>query len=198
MPSILTKLVLSCSVPVVAAGLATAFAPAAAAEVVNLAPHELTFESPDGPTFVVGSTGESIDKVPPLNAAGTVREVFLSGSSYTRSPVAGTLSVGYHVGCAVDLQGMNFGIGPDYDGTPDPTDLGPTASISVLPGTVAEVPIAKKDVVPGASARINMRDIHLVINNCIGPAVIRQYTMMQVYTDQISDMGVVYGDPLWI
>ncbi|MEV0358065.1 MspA family porin [Nocardia sp. NPDC050697] len=198
MPSILAKLVLSCSVPAVAAGLAIAFAPAATAEVVNLAPHELTFESPDGPTFVVGSTGESIDKVPPLNAAGTVREVYISGSSYTQSPASGSLSVGYHVGCAVDLQGLGFGIGPDDDGNPDITDLGFNASVSVTPGKVAEVQLAKKDVVPGASARINMRDIHLVINGCVGPAVIRQYTLMQVYTDQISDMGVVYGDPLWI
>ncbi|MFC8525774.1 MspA family porin [Nocardia sp. NPDC057227] len=181
-----------------AAGLAATFAPPALAEVVNLAPHELTFESPDGPTFVVGSSDESIDKVPPLNAAGTVREVYISGSSYTRSPAAGTLAVGYHVGCAVDLQGINAGIGPDDDGDPDWTDIGLTASVSVRPGTIAEVPLAKKDVVAGASARINMRDVHLVINGCIGPAVIRQYTTMQVYTDQISDMGAVYGDPLWI
>lgn len=198
MPSILAKLALSCSVSVAAAGLATTFAPPAVAEVVNMAPHELTFESPDGPTFVVGSSGESIDKVPPLNAAGTVREVYISGSSYTSSPASGTLSVGYHVGCAVDLQGINAGIGPDLDETPDPTDLGLNASVSVRPGSIADVQLAKKDVVPGANARINMRDIHLVINGCIGPAVIRQYTMMQVYTDQVSDMGVVYGDPLWI
>lgn len=166
-------------------------------------PHEKTFASPGGPTFVVGSEGESIDKVPPLNASGTVREVFISGSSYTRSdaPSGGTLAVGYHVGCAVELQGGAVGVGPNAylnPGLLDQEDLGPTVSVNVGPGSVSDVPLLTKEVVSGVPARIMMRDVHLVVNGCIGPAVVRQYTLMQLHTDSLDDIGVVYGDPLWI
>lgn len=168
-----------------------------------MAPHEKTFTSPGGPTFVVGSQDELINKVPPLNASGGVREVFVSGSAYTRSdaPSGGTLMVGYHVGCAVELQGGGAGLGPTAylnPGMLSQEDLGPTVSVNVAPGSVSDVPLLKKDAVSGVPARINMRDIHLVVNGCIGPAVVRQYALMQLHTDSLDDVGVVYGDPLWI
>ncbi|MEU6560476.1 MspA family porin [Nocardia nova] len=166
-------------------------------------PHEKTFTSPGGPTFVVGSQDESINKVPPLNVSGTVREVFVSGSSYTRSdaPSGGTLMVGYHVGCAVELQGGAVGLGPTAyldPGMYSQEDLGPSVQVNVAPGSVSDVPLLKKEAVTGVPARITMRDIHLVVNGCIGPAVVRQYTLMQLHTDSLDDVGVVYGDPLWI
>ncbi|WP_084513470.1 MspA family porin [Nocardia mikamii] len=57
---------------------------------------------------------------------------------------------------------------------------------------------AEEGAVSGVPARIVMRDIHLVVNGCIGRAVVRQYTLMQLHTDSLDDVGVVYGDPLWI
>lgn len=173
------------------------------AEVVPMAPHEKTFTSPDGPTFVLGHQDELIDKVPPLNASGAVREVFISESAYTRSDSAsgGTLMVGYHVGCAVELSGASVGESPTAYINPSQfgqTDLGPTVSVNVAPGSVKDVPLIKKDAVKGVPARVNLRDVHLVINGCIGPAVVRQYAVMQLHTDELDDMGVVYGDPLWI
>lgn len=167
-------------------------APGVHAEVVYMAPHEKIFAAEGGPAFVVGHSGETVNKVPPLNASGTVREVFVSGTAYSSvgEGGGGELHVGYHVGCAVELTGASGGAGVTYDS--------PGYSIGIAPGEVADVPLVDKDIVPGVPGRVVYHDVHLVINGCIGPAVIRQYTEIQMKSDAVDERGVVYGDPLWI
>ncbi|WP_328387274.1 MspA family porin [Nocardia sp. NBC_00416] len=167
-------------------------APSANAEIVYMAPHEKTFQSADGPTFVVGNTGETVNKVPPLNASGTVREVFLSGTAYSSVDAGsgGELQVGYHVGCAVELTGGSGGAGV--------TAESPGYTVGIEPGEVIDVPLVDKEIVPGVPGRVVYHDVHLVVNGCIGPAVIRQYTEIQMKSDAVDERGVVYGDPLWI
>ncbi|MGW0180296.1 MspA family porin [Nocardia sp. NPDC003345] len=183
----------SCAVGVVCAAAASlAAAPAGHAEVVSLAPHEKTFQSAGGPVFVVGSRDELVNKVPPLNLSGAVREVFLSGVAYSSvdSGAGGELEVGYHVGCWAEFTGANLGTGTTQE------SLG--LDVSVLPGQVVEAPLVEKTIVPGVPGRIVYHDVHLVINGCIGPAVVRQYARIQMKSDAVDEQGVVYGDPLWI
>ncbi|MEU4314356.1 MspA family porin [Nocardia sp. NPDC024068] len=183
----------SCAMGVVCSVAASlAAAPAGNAEVVSLPPHEKTFQSVDGPVFVVGHRDELVDKVPPLNLAGTVREVFLSGVAYSSvdSGAGGELHVGYHVGCWAEFTGASAGTGTTQE------SLG--LEVSVLPGQVVDVPLVEKTIVPGVPGRVAYHDVHLVINGCIGPAVVRQYAEIQMKSDAVDERGVVYGDPLWI
>lgn len=177
---------------VLAVVASVATAPAGNAEVVSLPPHEKSFQSADGPVFVVGSRDELVNKVPPLNLAGTVREVFLSGVAYSAVDTGegGELHVGYHVGCWAEFTGANAGTGTTQE------SLG--LDVSVLPGQVVDVPLVEKTIVPGVPGRVSYHDVHLVINGCIGPAVVRQYAEIQMKSDAVDERGVVYGDPLWI
>ncbi len=166
-------------------------APAGHAEVVYLPPHEKAFHTDGGPTLVVGHRDEQIDKVPPLNASGTVRELFVSGVAYSSvDSGGGELEVGYHVGCAVELTGSS--------GRGSVTSGPGGFSVGVVPGQVADVELIKKKIESGVPGQVVYHDVHLVINGCIGPAVIRQYTQIQAKSNDIDEYGVVYGDPLWI
>ncbi|MGI5216850.1 MspA family porin [Nocardia sp. CA-290969] len=167
-------------------------APAGNAEVVYLPPHEKTFHSEGGPTFVVGHRNETINKVLPLNASGTVREVFLSGEAYSSVDWGGggDLRVGYHVGCAVELNNASA--------HGSATSTSGSISVGIGPGQVADVELMKKKIVSDVPGRLIYHDVHLVVNGCIGPAVIRQYAEIQMKSDKVDEVGVVYGDPLWI
>lgn len=187
----------------------------AQADVVTLDPHERTFQSAFG-SFTVGNQNETINRIPPLNMVGTSREALVSNVAYGRvSGVAGgSLKTGYHVGCSVNLNNGTAGLagqanlGPPWGVgvPPNPTTLGggtpwsitPSANLNLAPGEIKEVPVADKDLLPGGTVSIVVRDFHITVNSCAGPVSIREYTYVYAKSATVDDSGAVFGDPIWL
>ncbi|MGX1807819.1 MspA family porin [Nocardia sp. NPDC055321] len=186
-------------------GAAICLAPPAQAEIITMAPHERTYESPFG-SFTVGNRDEVINRIPPLNQMGTTRESLVNSAAYGRidGMAGGVLKTGYHVGCAVAIGIGTLGVtsaeplGLNPDNPTFSVDPGPLATINLTPGEVKEIPIAEKDLAPGVMGTIMIRDFHIVVNACTGPVTIRQYTYLYAKSAEVDDSGAVFGDPTWL
>lgn len=187
------------------AGAAICLAPPAPAEIITMAPHERTYESPFG-SFTVGNRDEVINRIAPLNQMGTTRESLVNSAAYGRidGMAGGVLKTGYHVGCAVAIGIGTLGVtsaeplGLNPDNPTFSVDPGPLATINLTPGEVKEIPIAEKDLAPGVMGTIMIRDFHIVVNACTGPVTIRQYTYLYAKSAEVDDSGAVFGDPTWL
>ncbi|ATL66979.1 MspA family porin [Nocardia terpenica] len=192
---------------VVAAAGALCHAPAAHAEVQRMPPHEKTFASAFG-TFTVGTTNETVDRIPPLNMVATTREALVGYVSYGRvnGGAGGALKTGYHVGCAVTIQNGSMAFNPQpslgFGGSPTMPNgsllLSPTVAVNVAPGEVKEVAVAEKALIPNQVVQTVIRDFHIVVNGCTGPVTIRQFTYLFAKSPQVDDSGAVFGDPTWL
>ncbi|MGV9415091.1 MspA family porin [Nocardia sp. NPDC003693] len=186
-------------------GAAICLAPPAPAEIITMAPHERTYESPFG-SFTVGNRDEVINRIAPLNQMGTTRESLVNSAAYGRidGMAGGVLKTGYHVGCAVAIGIGTLGVtsaeplGLNPDNPTFSVDPGPLATINLTPGEVKEIPIAEKDLAPGVMGTIMIRDFHIVVNACTGPVTIRQYTYLYAKSAEVDDSGAVFGDPTWL
>ncbi|MGN2640303.1 MspA family porin [Nocardia takedensis] len=182
--------------------------PRATAEIVPMPPHEKTFVSPNGISFMVGNRDETINRIPPLNMMGTTREALVSGVAYGRldGGTAGKLRVGYHVGCAVEIGGSTIGVTPNfyyYDpdldpGNNDPLAIAPVATLNLNPGQVTDVAMMEKTMVPGKQINLGVRDYHIRVNSCTGPVTLRQYTYVYLESEDTDDSGAVFGDSTWL
>ncbi|MFE6864337.1 MspA family porin [Nocardia sp. NPDC057668] len=187
------------------AGAAICLAPPAQADLVAMAPHERTYQSLFG-SFTVGNRDEVINRIAPLNQMGTTRESLVNSAAYGRidGMAGGVLKTGYHVGCAVSIGIGTLGVtsaeplGLNPDNPTFSVDPGPLATINLTPGEVREVPVAEKDLAPGITGTIMIRDFHLVVNTCTGPVSIRQYTYLYAKSAEVDDSGAVFGDPTWL
>lgn len=97
----------------IASALAILSQPTAHADIVNLPPHEKTFESDMG-SFTVGTHDEVINRIAPLNSVPTSREALVSTVAYGRldGQAEGVLKTGYSVGCAAKIGAVTPGIDP--------------------------------------------------------------------------------------
>ncbi|MBH0777329.1 MspA family porin [Nocardia bovistercoris] len=96
-----------------ASALVVMHMPTAHAEILNLPPHEKTFESEMG-SFTVGNHDEAINRIVPLNGAPTSYEALVSSVAYGRveGQAEGILRTGYSVGCAARIDAVVPGIDP--------------------------------------------------------------------------------------
>lgn len=193
---------------------ALALAPSASAEVIQLAPHQKSITTSDGWNVTLRADNETWNKVPPLNMAGTSREGF--GTFAGTAQVSGqgssalkavSLEVGYQVSCFADLAsvGMSFQatvqpqIGVQlYPVGPIPTAqlgavIGPSFSVNMTPGTIVEIPVARKDLEAGIAV-LQIREAHISVNGCIGPSQVRSYAKVVVDSKLVKDGTAVYGD----
>ncbi|MFJ4657751.1 MspA family porin [Nocardia sp. NPDC088792] len=185
------------------------------ADVINLAPHERTFQSAFG-SFTVGNRNETLNRIAPLNMVGTSREALVSNVAYGKVDgiAGGSLKTGYHVGCSVNLNngtgglaGQAFvsppwGVGippnPQTFGGGNAWNITPSINLNLAPGEIKEVPVADKDLLPGNTVSIVVRDFHITVNGCAGPVAIRQYTYVYAKSATVDDSGAVFGDPSWL
>lgn len=75
-------------------------------------------------------------------------------------------------------------------------DPGLFLELELQPGDITNVDIGDgKALIPGKTVRIVTRDFHIKVDNCAGPATIRQYTYVQTRTPEVDDSGAVFGEP---
>ncbi|MEC3958502.1 MspA family porin [Nocardia sp. CDC153] len=199
-------------VPLLSVGAVLGCAQPAGADIITLPSHERTYQSTFG-SFTVGDRDEFINRIAPLNQVGTTREALVSNMAYARVDgiAGGQLKTGYHVGCSVTLPNGNVGVIPqayvptvDVPGSPAPTVhiIGPNIqvpmSVNLAPGEVKDLEIATKDLIPGKTVQVIIRDFHIAVNQCAGPVSIRQYTYIYAKSAETDDSGAVFGDPTWL
>ncbi|GAB0105774.1 hypothetical protein JMUB6875_47560 [Nocardia sp. JMUB6875] len=191
-------------------GAAVGYARPAHADIVTLAPHERTYQSTFG-SFTVGNRDEFINRIAPLNQVGTSREALVSNMAYARVDgiAGGQLKTGYHVGCSVTIPNTSLGAIPQVyvpsatvGQSPSLALIGPNIqvpmSVNLAPGEVKDLEIATKDLIPGKTVQVIMRDFHIAVNQCAGPVSIRQYTYIYAKSAETDDSGAVFGDPTWL
>ncbi|WP_228836960.1 MspA family porin [Nocardia brasiliensis] len=166
----------------------------------------------------VTKTRETLDSYPNLAATMFTREGFVAVKATAeitgtgRQPVtAGALSLGYQIGCQVDVSngltlGMGFSVGPNASVTisqfPAVT-LGASASVSpnisttVKPGGITTVEFATKPLA-GARASIAVDQVQIKVDACLGPVSLRSYATARISTPEADDTVSVYGDPIYL
>ncbi|MFE3105292.1 MspA family porin [Nocardia tengchongensis] len=188
------------------------------AEVITLAPHERTIVTDDGWQVTLRLDDESWNRVAPTNRTGTSREGF--GSLHAQVQVSGQgapldgaqVAVGYVIGCFVNLNSVNVGgsatIAPSGSlepGFPVPVipkgqiggSIGPNVTASVSPGEIKTTPISAKTL-EAAGTNLRVRETHMSIDSCLGPAEVRAYASLSIDSKAGKDSVVVYGDPFSI
>ncbi|WP_309234591.1 MspA family porin [Nocardia sp. XZ_19_385] len=172
----------------------------------------------DGWTLALTKTGENLDRVPNLASSPVSREGFVSLKALAEvtgtgsAPVgAGTLTLGYQIGCAVDVSsgvtlGMGLSIGPNASVTisqfPGATiggqaSVNPNISTTLKPGTIATIAFGSK---PLAASRgsITAEQVEIKIDACAGPVTIRSFATAAISTPTADNNISVYGDPIWL
>ncbi|WP_165914838.1 MspA family porin [Nocardia alba] len=75
-------------------------------------------------------------------------------------------------------------------------DPGLFVELELQPGDITNVDIGEgKPLIPGKTVQIVTRDFHIKVDNCVGPATIRQYTYVLTRTPEVDDSGAVFGEP---
>ncbi|RVW10678.1 hypothetical protein EGT67_05875 [Prescottella agglutinans] len=68
-------------------------------------------------------------------------------------------------------------------------------STQVAPGTIATVPVQKKEC-KSTQCAITLRDVHLEVNHAMGSVSVRSYAIFTASTDVADDVVVSYGPPV--
>ncbi|WP_169814354.1 MspA family porin [Nocardia mexicana] len=204
--------------------------PFAVADTVAPAPREQTVKAKDGRTLVVGQRTETVDRL--VVGPSLMREARVGNEAYAMVSGKGksslreaTLTIGYHVGCAVafgkivaDLSGVFSALGmksgtnlpkssitivPKSDGPPQVTStklypgivITPKVEMTLQMGSVAEVPLATGPV-RNSRGLLGIREADVKIDGCLGPAAIRSYAKLTTKSALADETVVVYGDPV--
>ncbi|MFI6166395.1 MspA family porin [Nocardia sp. NPDC051052] len=201
------------------AGIGLAAAPFASAGL--MAPHEKTYNGPEGVEFTVGHTDEAFNPIAPQNGMPANREVFLDDTFYGRVDPrsTGTLKAGYLVACAVDVTagielgataGLDASIKVGVSGDGDSSSPSASASIgpsfhvgagiklAIAPGEIKDIPAGTKDIAPGHTGYLISRDFHVLVKNCGGPLTIVSYSIIEAKSAAVTGTQAVYGDPIFL
>lgn len=172
----------------------------------------------DGWTLAVTKTGENLDRWPNLVSSPVSRAGFVSLKAIAEvtgrggQPItAGTVTLGYQIGCAVDVSngltlGLGFSIGPNASVTisqfPGVTIGGqaavtPNISTTLKPGAIATIAFGSKPLA-GARASITAEQVEVKVDACAGPVTIRSFATAAISTPSADNNISVYGDPIWL
>ncbi|MYR08005.1 hypothetical protein GTV32_17615 [Gordonia sp. SID5947] len=144
----------------------------------------------DGQVVQVWRTGESASPAMSMAANGAGRSAVVSGTFSTQvSKGSGNLSVGYLVGCQVDITGFSGGLSGSI------APAGPTVSGSLTvplnPGQVKYVPLFDKDFYLGASVQWDRQEID--VQQCGGYASARSVAVVFAAEDLDTANGTASG-----
>jgi hypothetical protein len=144
----------------------------------------------DGQVVEVWRTGESAQPAVSMASNGAGRAAVVSGTFSTKlSKGVGNLSVGYLVGCQVDITGFTGGLSGSFN------SLGPSASgsltVPLTPGQVKYVPLFDKDFYLGASVQWDREEIQ--VQQCGGYASARSVAVVFAAEDLDTANGTVSG-----
>lgn len=186
-------------------------APAARADIVDMAPQVYDKVSRDGWHLQIKIDHESINSVPNLAAAVNSREGFVTASGTATatggsSPITDSLFIlGYQLGCQSDVStglqlGGTAGIAPTAAVGTSP-GLGITGGVAgfvqtvVQPGVIVDLPLANMALNGTGQAMLDVDNLHIKADACGGDVTIRSYAYLRISTAQAHTEFAIYGNP---
>lgn len=171
-------------------------------------------DTDDGWHLSASLTRMTINSVPNMAATAFTREGFVTGKATATidgnggvAVNSGTLVLGLQLGCQIDLSegasvggdadiGINPGINGNVLNDIGPyADLGGNVSVNLLPGTITNIGLGKKEL-KGRTGEIVVHDAHVKVDACGGPVSIRFFATAMIDTDRSDDSVNAYGDIL--
>ncbi|WP_324193780.1 MspA family porin [Nocardia otitidiscaviarum] len=172
----------------------------------------------DGWTLAITKTSENLDRWPALSSSPVSREGFVSLKAIAEvsggggQPItAGTVTLGYQIGCAVDVSngltlGLGLSIGPNASVTISQfpgvniggqASVNPNVSTTLKPGAIATIAFGSKPLA-GPRASITAEQVEIKVDACAGPVTIRSFATAAISTPAADNNLSVYGDPIWL
>ncbi len=188
----------------------------ASAEPLPVADVTQSADTDDGWHLSAALTRMTINSVPNMAATAFTREGFVTGKAATTidgnggvAVNSGTLVMGLQLGCQVDLsEGGSLGVDADAGINPSFSNgsnllniIGPyadiegNASINLLPGTITNLGLGKKEL-KGRTGEIVVHDAHVKVDGCGGQVAVRFFATAMIDTDKSDDSVNAYGDIL--
>jgi MspA len=188
----------------------------AAADPLPVADVTQSADTDDGWHLAAALTRMSINSVPNMAATAFTREGFVTGKAAATidgsggvAVNSGTLVMGLQLGCQVDLsEGGSLGVDAEAGVSPSFSNgsnllsiIGPyadiegNASINLLPGTITNLGLGKKEL-KGRSGEIVVHDAHVKVDGCGGQVAVRFFATAMIDTDKSDDSVNAYGDIL--
>jgi hypothetical protein len=188
----------------------------AAADPLPVADVTQSADTDDGWHLSAALTRMTINSVPNMAATAFTREGFVTGKAEASiagngaiAVNSGSLVLGLQLGCQVDLSeggsldvGGDAGISPGFGSGGNLFNvLGPyadvdgDASINLLPGTITNLGLGKKEL-KGPTGEIVVHDAHVKVDACGGQVSVRFFASVMIDTDKSDDSVNAYGDIL--
>jgi hypothetical protein len=188
----------------------------ASAEPLPVADVTQSTDTDDGWHLSAALTRMTINSVPNMAATAFTREGFVTGKAAATidgnggvAVNSGTLVMGLQLGCQVDLsEGGSVGVDADAGISPSFNNgsnllniIGPfadiegNASINLLPGTITNLGLGKKEL-KGRTGEIVVHDAHVKVDACGGQVSVRFFATAMIDTDKSDDSVNAYGDIL--
>jgi hypothetical protein len=189
---------------------------AAAADPLPIADVTQSADTDDGWHVSAALARMAINSVPNMAATAFTREGFVTGKASVTIdgngaiPVnSGTLVMGLQLGCQVDLSeggsvgvDAQAGISPGFNNGNNLlniigpyADIGGNASINLLPGTITNLGLGKKEL-KGRTGEVVVHDAHVKVDGCGGQVAVRFFATAMIDTDKSDDSVNAYGDIL--
>ncbi|WP_040816326.1 MspA family porin [Nocardia concava] len=166
----------------------------------------------DGWTLTITKSGENLDRWPSLANSPVSREGFVSVKATAeltghgaQRPTSGTVTLGYQIGCAVDVSsGVVLGVGATLGAsvgisfTKPPgvsASVTPNVSTTIKPGTIETVTLGTKPLTE-ARASITAEQVQVKVDACAGPVSLRSFATAAISTPTADNNITVYGDAL--
>jgi hypothetical protein len=188
----------------------------ASAEPLPVADVTQSADTDDGWHLSAALTRMTINSVPNMAATAFTREGFVTGKAAATidgnggvAVNSGTLVMGLQLGCQVDLsEGGSLGVDADAGISPGfgsggnllnvigpYADIEGNASINLLPGTITNLGLGKKEL-KGRTGEIVVHDAHVKVDGCGGQVSVRFFATAMIDTAKSDDSVNAYGDIL--
>ncbi|ATL69593.1 MspA family porin [Nocardia terpenica] len=170
----------------------------------------------DGWTLSITKNHESLDRSGSLNGSPTSHEAFgsvgavadVTGSG-SKPVTGGTITVGYQLGCQVDVSsgvqlGLNVQVGPNAGVTIGPAPgvsvggsaiVQPSITSTLKPGAITNVTLGTKPLADQHGS-ITVDQSYIKVDSCLGPVTMRTFATATVSTSANDNTVTVYGDPV--
>jgi hypothetical protein len=182
-------------------------------------PPPQVIKTPDGWTLTLSAKDETQLANAPLTTALSSREYTVGGmyngklsGPHDGEEPAGTIEVGYQIGCGIDMStsngvsltgtaGLNASIGITDVVTPLPSgilpgvggNIGGGVTVGLKPGIINVVPVTKKEF-EGADPWVMISNFHVKIDGCVGQSFIRSYAFLTRSTKMSDAIVAYYGE----
>lgn len=145
----------------------------------------------DGQVVTIKRTGERAYPMPSVANNGAGRAAAVSGTyKATLSKGTGTMSVGYLVGCQVDITGLQGGLSGTIGLT---SSLSGSISVPLNPGQVALVRSDAMSIKKG-KATLMVDSFHIDVQQCGGYASARSVVTVMAADGMSTEDGTLSGD----